>query len=240
MAKGKSAMKTTPKKKKAAQVKPGRPQKCDTPKKPGRPRKSEVKEPDTPSRWVDRRDQDEQVARAKGDRFEHIPKAVRTSVRNAKKETIDEVILGLIDARRGTSKKIGCTVWTKLFASFGLAEKSADIELPNPTDATTPDNDLLDCFAVAHHENDITASASPLESYLLDRPKLGEGVQYALLRAFLPEAGVPTHVTTKGMVAILGHWADHDPPYYEKYFSATRHQCDLAVKTLWEELGEKM
>ena len=68
--------------------------------------------------------------------------------------------------------------------------------------------------------------------------KLGEGVQYALLRAFLPEAGVPTHVTTKGMVAILGHWADHDPPYYEKYFSATRHQCDLAVKTLWEELGE--
>ena len=134
-------------------------------------------------RRLERRDTDEQVERAMKTKFydQGYDESFISALRNAKGESIFEIISDEIKSTRGVRKYLATGLWRKLFQAFPLKHGMFAI-LPAGGEGHVPEG-LEDALLHAYSENPAARTIDPFKRYLDIAPKPDRDILLATIRA---------------------------------------------------------
>ena len=90
-------------------------------------------------------------------------------------------------------------------ASFGF-DGGAFEHLPEPDGEEIPSDDLLEALSDTQGDNEVNATAMPLELHLSMCEALAGVPTYGMLKAIQCTHSFPYHVFAKCIVAVIGFW----------------------------------
>jgi len=108
-----------------------------------------------------RRDSDEIADRSVQGRLGHMPAGIWEGLRNAKGQSIRDVVKQEIGSKRQCKGRLSSKFWTGVFEDFGLSDSLAE-QLAAPEGDEPEDEDLVQALAVLHHENPASRRTSQL------------------------------------------------------------------------------
>lgn len=173
---------------------------------------SPLKDPDTPSRSLQRRDTAEQAERAIQVHVPHIPRTVWASRTNAKGENIKDFVEAAIREKRLDMKKLGARFWSGVLRDFNLVQ-DATSELDPPSlgaagsgDGQEPTLGLMKVLGSMHNDNAVKATAVPLERFMNLQERLSPVDTFGILRGMQVCPQVTKSNSVRAAIALMKFW----------------------------------
>jgi len=186
-----------------------------------------------------RRDSDEVADRSVQGRLGHLPAGIWEGMRNAKGQSIRDVVKVEIGSKKQCKGRLSSKFWTGVFEDFGLSDSLAE-QLAPPEGDESVDEDLVQALGVVHHENPASRRTSQLERFLDYCPELNRTSLFGLLRSVMESPTLTRTGAFRCQISVLKYMHRANAASKHKdYWQIMRPMFDAALQWCWEDLSQR-